>query len=321
MKTLLRSVACVALLLACIGCAQKRILLVSQYGPGHPCTVAVEDTLRQALQKENMAPPIRTFDINTLGHPTEMWRDEMGRMAVVRAQAWNPSVIVAVGDEAARYFVQRLAGTSRRFVFVGLKGDPADYKFGNALNVTGVREDVPVHEAFALMKDLVPSARRVAVLADAGLDGDAVVRRIQAAGTLPLEVSVVKRAQTIEQWLAAVQEVQTQADLLCLASYEAVIADPAVNDALPGDEVLRRTAQANRLPDFSFRADAVGPEGVMAAVTCPIEKQAEIAASMAIGVMYYFKDIGRMRVETCTAREEAVSPERAAQLGITLVPE
>jgi len=168
-----------------------------------------------------------------------------------------------------------------------------------------------------MMKELVPTARTAAVLADQGIEGDVMVAQIRkAAGTLPIRVAEVRRAGTLEEWMAAVRDIQDKADVLCIASYDTVIADPAVRNAVPAADLLSMTSEANRLPDFSFWKEAVGPKGVMAAVTVPVTAQAEIAAKMAVKVLFYRAKIDRLRTETCTARNRIFSPERAAQLGI-----
>ena len=320
MKTLVRLLICIVLACVCVGCAQKRVLVVSQYGDENYRVREVIEVFRKTARAENMMANVKYFNMNTISHPTETWRDEMGRMAVVRAHALEPDLIFVVGDEAARYFAQRLVGTTKRFVFLCVRGDPADYRFTTALNVIGVREEVPVQEAFAMMKELVPTARTAAVLADQGIEGDVVVAQIQkAAGTLPIRVVAVRRAGTVEEWMAAVRDLQDKADVLCIASYDTVIADPEVRNAIPAADLLSMTAEANRLPDFSFWKEAVGPKGVMAALTVPVTAQAEIAAKMAVKILFYRAKIERLRTETCTARDRILSTERAAQLGINPV--
>ena len=320
MRRFLRILICTILVCACAGCVSKRVLLVSQYDDNNPYTGEVSDIVQKAIASENVLPIFTIYNMNTIKRPTQIWRDEMGHMAVIRANVIKPDIILVLGDEAARYFAQRLVDTPRRFVYLGIKGDPAEYRLRPALNVTGVREAVPVREVFALMKELVPSANSAAVLADASLEGDAILAEIAQAGDLPLQVAVTERANTLEEWLEAVRDLQYKADVLCIASYSTVIADPDVRDAVPPAELLKLTAEVNQLPDFAFAREAVRPDGVMAAVFVPVSAQAEMAAKMVVDVLIHKKDIGRVPAMTCTARERIISPERAARFGITLMP-
>jgi len=325
-------------LLVCAGCAETRLLLVTQYADGDPRVEALSEGICGVFSAEATPYSLTVFNMGTLAHPTEIWRDEMGRAAVVQVRALEPDVVFAAGDDAARYFAQRLAGTATRIVFLDLKGNPADYfspspraagpvaepgpqgqaKPKVARNVTGVREDVPVREAFSLIKKLVPQARGVAVLADNSLEADAVIRRIEAEEGLPVRVVSVRRAGTLEEWKAAILDLQDKADALCIAGYRSVLAEPGGREAVAPAELLRITAQENRLPDFTFWEEAVGPEGVLAAVAVPAAAQARQAAGMAARLLYYGEDIADIPIATCAQRKTLVNAQRAGELGLKL---
>jgi len=158
MKKFIRVLACIVLATTCVGCIHKQMLLVTQYPDGTERVAEMAETITATVKGQGFSCNLEVFNMNTVGRPTEIWREQMARMAVVRAHALRPAIVFVAGDEAARYFAQRLAGTGRKFIFLDLKGDPADYGFTQSLNVTGVREALPVKEAVALMKRLVPSA-------------------------------------------------------------------------------------------------------------------------------------------------------------------
>jgi ABC-type uncharacterized transport system substrate-binding protein len=258
--------------------------------------------------------------MGSLSHPTDTWRNEIGRAAQAQVSAVKPDIVFAAGDDAARYFVEPRADMPRKYIFLDLKGDPADYQLAAASNVTGVREGVPIRETFALMQQLAPQARGVAVLADRSLEADAVVRRIEQEEALALRVLIVQRAATLEEWRAALRNVQDKADVLCIAGYRSILAEPNGLEAVPPADLLRITAQENRLPDFSFWEDAVGPEGVLAAVTVPAAAQGRLAAKLAARILYYRQDIATVRIATCIERKTVVSAERAGHIGLTLPP-
>jgi len=118
--------------------------------------------------------------------------------------------------------------------------------------------------------------------------------------------------------MAAVSDLQDKADVLCIASYRTVVSDATGRDAIAPAELLKMTAEANRLPDFSFWKEAVGTHGVLAAMTVPITAQAEIAAQKAIRVMYYAEDISEIRITTGAQHATVISSERAALLGVSV---
>jgi ABC-type uncharacterized transport system substrate-binding protein len=196
--------------------------------------------------------------------------------------------------------------------------DPVAYKLNDPAQATGITAPAPVAELFALMKQIVPSARGAAVLADKSIVGDAVVAQIEQARDLPIKVVQVQRAGTMDEWMTAVKEVQDQADVLVIASYSEVLRDAKYSATVPGPEILLATSRANKLPDFSFWKDAVGPNGVLGAVTVPINAQARMAARVAAMVLYYGEDFRDEPIKACDDRATITDAARAMQLGIKL---
>jgi len=171
-----------------------------------------------------------------------------------------------------------------------------------------------------LIKELKPGATRVAVLSDDSDEGEAVVEQIQAYSSPLLKVTQVSRAGTLQAWMDAVQQAQTQADALVLASYSSVVRQPYDATAVPQDELLRATAQANRLPDFTFWKDAVGREGVLACLGISQAAEADLATRMALQSILKGAEIGKIRVANVRETFVYVSLDRAQDLGVR-VPE
>jgi len=321
MRRIALPAVCSFLALAFVGCAPQAMLLVTQYPDGSPRVAEMEKAIRNEFKGENVPYRFVVHNMNSVAHPGEAWRNALADVTVVHMRALKPGVVLVAGDDAACYFAQRMLGSHYRFVFFDVKGNPADYQLNASSDITGVKADVPVRKAFALMKELSPSARGVGVLADNSLEGNAVVRKIEETPDLPIRVVAVKRAGNVQEWMDAVRDLQDKADVLCIASYSSVLADPKGNTAVPAAELLRMTSQVNRRPDFSFWKEAVGPEGVMAAVTVPVSEEAAIAARMAIRILYYHSGRGEIPIAPCDKTALVTSAERAAQLGIKKLPE
>ncbi len=318
MKKLLALAAVVLLSALPSGCAQKRVLLVTDFPDSSPQVSAMMSGVRAAFREEAAVAQFNVFDMDTLRHPTEMWRQERGSMAVNRVRARRPDVILVAGDEAARYFATRLVNTGERLVFFGQKAEPGSYGLVGVSNVTGVREELPVAEAFLLMKKMVPSARGVAVLADKSAEGDGIVAKIAATTDLAIRVVDVRRAENVAEWMSALKDLQDKADVICIASYRSVKAGtgPRDYDTVPPEVLLKATAEANQRPDFTFWKQAVGPEGVLAAVYVPLDVEARMAAKMATRLLYYNTPMSEIPVSTCAASATEISSERAGKLGL-----
>ena len=318
MKRALTILACLIVLSTSVGCIHKHMLLVTPYRDGDARSVKMADGLLSSVRSKGFSSSLEVVNMNIEGSTSEIWRDQMARLAVIRASASKPGMIFVADDMAAEYFAKRLLGTHREFIFLGLNADPTYFGFSRSLNVTGVREVLPVEEAFAKMKEYVPTATRVAVISDQSLEGDAVAEQIRKTANLPMEIVAVKRPATLYEWIGAVAEVQEMADVLCIGGYRGVLAADEGNDTIAPSVILQMTAQANHLPDLSFWADAVGPEGVMLAVVVPIEKQAALAADQAVRVMYRNEDISSIRIVSCPDHDVIYDRQRATQLGVKL---
>jgi ABC-type uncharacterized transport system substrate-binding protein len=309
-----------AALLTCsfVGCAPKSLLLVTQYPDDSPRVAEAVASIRARMGGENVPFALTVCNANLVGQTSEVWRGDMLRLAVANMHASEPAMVFVQGDLAARDFVPKATELSRRVIFFDVVGDPAAYKLTDSIMVTGISAPAPVAELFALMKQIVPSARSAAVLADKSIVGDAVVAQIQQAQGLPIQVTQVKRAGTMDEWMTAVKDIQGQADVLVIASYWEVLKDARGRATAPAPEILLATSRANKLPDFSFWKEAVGPNGVLGAVTVPVSTQARLAARAASMVMYYGEDFRDEPILACPDRATITNADRAMQLGVRL---
>ena len=309
-----------AALLTCsfVGCAPKSLLLVTQYPDDSPRVAEAMASIRSRMGGENVPFALTVCNTDMVGHESAIWRTEMSRVAVANVHAAEPAIVFVQGDLAAREFAPKAAELGKKVIFFDVVGDPAAYKLTDPAQATGITSPVPVAELFALMKQIVPSARGAAVLADKSIEGDAMVAEIDRASGLPIKVVQVKRAGTMDEWMTAVKDVQGQADVLVIASYSEVLKDAKGSETVPVPEILLATSRANKLPDFSFSREAVGPNGVLGAVYVPVSTQARLAARVAAMVLYYGEDFRDEPIRACEDRATITNADRAMQLGVKL---
>jgi hypothetical protein len=321
-----------AALLACsfVGCAPKSLLLVTQYSNDSPRVTEAVAAIKMRMGGENVPFSLTVCNTDMVGQESQIWRTEMSRVAVANLNAAEPCMVFVQGDLAAREFAPKAIELGQKVIFFDVMADPAAYKLNDPTRATGIIAPAPVAELFALMKQIVPSARGAAVLADKSIVGDAVVAQIEQAHDLPIKVVQVKRAGTMDEWMTAVKEAQDQADVLVIASYSEVLRDAKGSATVPAPEILLATSRANKLPDFSFWKDAVGANGVLGAVTVPISTQARLAARVAAMVLYYGEDFREEPIKTCDemahtvgltageVRATVTNADRAMQLGVRL---
>jgi len=309
-----------AVLLACsfVGCAPKSLLLVTQYPDDSPRVAEAVAAIRARMGGENVPFALTVCNTDMVGQESPIWRAERNHLAVAHIDAAEPCIVFVQGDLVARDFAPKAIERSMKVIFFDIAGDPAAYKLTDPAQATGITAPAPVAELFALMKEVVPSARSAAVLADKSIEGDVIVAQIDRASDLPIKVVQVKRAGTMDEWMTAIKDVQGQADVLVIASYSEVLKDASGSATVPGPEILLATSRANKLPDFSFAKEAVGPNGVLGAVSVPISAQARMAARIAAMVLYYGEDFRDEPIRDCQNRATTTNADRAMQLGVKL---
>lgn len=298
------------------GCTTRRVYLVTEYAPGSPEATRIEQAIRDELAREQKPIYFYAEHMNTLGQPNDIMREHVADATVTRVRGFKgmPDAIIIAGDDAAKYFAQPILDYRTRFIYMDLKGSPAAYGLEGRQNVTGIPAQVPVAQAFARMKALAPQAKTVGVLADKSLEADAILAQIAATPNLPMAV-VTRQAGTLDEWMAALRELQDQADVLCVASYSSVLAKPDDLNALTPEDVLTSTAQFNtKLPDFAFCQDAVSPAGVMLGVYVPQDVQARIATAAAVNSVLVGMPINMVPMGAPGVAEK-FSPEKAQKFG------
>jgi ABC-type uncharacterized transport system substrate-binding protein len=309
-----------AVLLACsfVGCAPKSLLLVTQYPDDSPRVAEAVAAIRARMGGENVPFALTVCNTDMVGQESPIWRAERNHLAVAHIDAAEPCIVFVQGDLVARDFAPKAIERSMKVIFFDIAGDPAAYKLTDPAQATGITAPAPVSDLFSLMKEIVPSARSAAVLADKSIEGDAILAQIDQASSLPIKVAQVKRAGTMDEWMTAIKDVQGQADVLVIASYSEVLKDAAGSATVPVPEILLATSQANKLPDFSFSKEAVGANGVLGAVSVPVGAQARLAARVAAMVLYYDEDFRDEPIRACEEHVTTTSAERAMQLGVKL---
>jgi len=300
------------------GCAQREVMIITPYAPDSPRSAEIERTIATRFDREWAPVKLRVFHMNTQSRPTEVWSEEMGRLAAMHVRAFRPTLVFLAGDDAARYTGRELVNRPYPVVFFDVKANPADYLLTPTSNVTGVRATPPVTDMFNLIKALLPQAKRLAVLSDGSLEGDAIAAAVRTTRDPVLSVVMVRRAGCLADWLAAVREAQDRADALILAGYSSVLREPFGQHAVPEDELLKATAQAGRLPKFAFRAPTGEATGLVGVVEVPLSAQTIQAATAAVRMLLYGATMQEILIASCPARSVHVNMPLAKELGIVV---
>jgi hypothetical protein len=145
---------------------KAKLFYVNSYHRGYEWSDSIEKGLLKALNIQALAgggfdtthSPVefQLFRMDTKLNQSEAFKQEAALAARSLIDRWQPDIVVASDDNAAKYLIAPyLKNTAMPVVFCGLDGDAAVYGFP-AANVTGMIEVDPLLETIQI---LTPYAR------------------------------------------------------------------------------------------------------------------------------------------------------------------
>ena len=127
----------------CFGEAQKRILFVDSYHARYLWSADITQGIRSVLD-ERQDVELKILRMDTKRNMTEEYKKEAARQARDLIESWQPDVVIASDDNAAKYFiVPFMKDSSLPVVFCGLSWNAAIYGFSTE-NITGMVEVNPI---------------------------------------------------------------------------------------------------------------------------------------------------------------------------------
>lgn len=180
----------------------------------------------------------------------------------------NPTVVIAVDDSANTLLAQEPElWRGRKLFFLGINSDPTHYGYKTGINVTGIRDRLPVVALEGLFAVIRPTGGlRLAVL---GSDSDQGRDLGQSIGTQawPNQRLVSnQRVTTWAQWQAAVQNANRRADILLISDVYGLRRTPGGPLVPPGEVVSWTEAQTKRLLPIGLLVDYVPLGGGLAVI-------------------------------------------------------
>lgn len=291
-----------------------RVLVVHSYHRGYPWVAAVNAGLRAGLAGADAE--IATLYMDTKRRPEPAWGETQGARILARIGRWDPDVVVLADDNAQQWVGRRLAGRGRpQVVFLGVNADPARYGYP-AANVTGITERPHAADSLALLRRLVPSVQRVALLSDDSPTARAALPHLEA-GLAAVELVAVRQPRTLAAWQAAVRELAPQVDALAVYTYHTLAGGPGGRTVAPA-RVMDWTAAQAGVPVLGFFGFAVD-DGALCAVAQSGLEQGRRAGEMA-GAVLAGRSAGSISPVVGRESWSVVSRTAARRLGLTLPP-
>jgi ABC-type uncharacterized transport system substrate-binding protein len=258
----------------------------------------------------------RVFQLDTKRWSSSEQKDERGKLARDLVAAWKPDLIYTTDDDAQDLVTRYYLDTPIRNVFSGVNKAPEHYGFDKANNVTGVIEHEHFAESVRLLKNVVPSLKRLVVVLDDAAMWQPVVARMKAAA-LPDGVSIVgwETIKTYAEYKARIAAYPGIADGIALIGIFNF--KDAAGKNVPYQDVMRWTAENSTLPDLGFWIDRVH-YGTLVAVTVSEREQGLAAGKLARAIVRDGKSPSSLAMRPTSKGLPVISLARAKKLGITV---
>lgn len=249
---------------------------------------------------------------------SEAWLQAASRQADAFIREWKPDLVYINDDIAQKYVTRRYINTATPFVFGAVNADPDTYGFTGSSNITGVLEREHIVETISLLKEIVPSVTKIAVVVDDDPTWDSVLGRLhQLARTRLKDCQFVSwdRPRTFAEYKAKILSYQKSADAIGLLGVHTFKGADGRN--VPWQEVLTWTARNSTLPDFSFWKDRIG-FGTLCAVYVSGYEQGLAAGRIARRILYEGKKPSDIPIKPTIKGKPIISLARARRLHLKL---
>ena len=230
---------------------------------------------------------------------------------------WQPDLIYANDDYAQKHVVQHYVNSPVPIVFSGVNADPADYKFTNSSNVTGVTEVEHAYQTITLLKHIVPELETIALIVDDGPTWPEVVKRVKdSVSYMPgISVTQVHKVKSFENYKKIISEQSKDIDAFGILGVFTFVDE--LGNKIPYEHVLKWTAEHSEKPDFSFWGDRV-ELGTLAAVRVSGYAQGFAAGKKARQILEHGVSPADIPIEPTRRGEPALSLSRAEALGMKI---
>ncbi|RJQ84729.1 MAG: hypothetical protein C4519_04360 [Desulfobacteraceae bacterium] len=259
----------------------------------------------------------RIFQMDTKRNNSQEWIQSVGMQARQLIDTWQPDLIYTNDDPAQAYVARHYVNHSIPFVFSGVNAAPGEYGFAASANVTGVLEHEHFVATITLLRSLVPTIRKIAVIIDDEPTWPGVVARMQAQ--LPqlsgIELARIETVKTFSTFKSLMADLQEKVDAVAMLGIFTFKDEAGAN--VPFTEVLRWTAENSKLPDFSFWDSRI-PFGTLCAVAVSGYAQGFEAGKIARGILFDGRSPSSYPMKPTIKGKPVISLARANRLGLRI---
>lgn len=257
----------------------------------------------------------RVFQMDIKRYASAEQKAERGRLAREMIETWKPDLVYLSDDAAIEHVAAHYAGSTTPFVFSGANKTLEEHGLAGTPNLTGVLEREHFVESIRLLRNIVPSVRRIAVISDPAPHFAPVIERIRA-GMPRLEEIELVRVDVIEDYASFQAQVRAYEGEVDAVVYLGVFNFlDTQGKTVPYQEVQRWVAENSPLPEVSFWIDRIH-FGVLSSVTVSEREQGIAAGKLARAILVDGSAAADLPIEPTVKGRPAISLARAKALGV-----
>ncbi len=228
-----------------ISAKQKRLLYVNSYHKGYRWSDDIEKGLLKALKLKALPDgsfdtsqskvEIKIFMMDTKLNTSEEFKKQAALSAKEIIDEWQPDIVVASDDNAAKYLLEPYYKKSEiPVVFNGLNWDASGYGFPTK-NITGMVEVAPVLETVEILRQYA-KGERIGFIGSNNLSCEKQI--FHHKNVLGITYSDGKLVSTFDEWKTEYSRLQSSVDMILWLN---PIGIQGWNDKLAIEFILEKT--------------------------------------------------------------------------------
>lgn len=296
--------------------AGKKVLVVHSYHEtqkGH--VVEMTEGINEAFSGANVK--MEFFHMDTKRNPTPDFKRKSGLAASQIMHTFNPDVVIAMDDNAQKYFVVNEMDKTDApiFVFGGVNAELGAYGYPRP-NVTGVLERPNIGESIELLKKISPGVKKILMISDKSRTTDLFVSYAQTLD-LSTEVEGYVQVRTVAEWEKTIDTYADKVDAFGVYLLRTVKIDEASPSMAKESDLVAMLNQKGGLPTVGFY-DTAAQSGVLCGISVSMKEQGYMAANMARTILEQKKKPSDFPIEPTKRGRIQLNLQTAKQLGIEI---
>lgn len=272
---------CLVIILIYAAYTRPRVLVVMSYTVDNEWEKQIRKGIETTFTR--LAPHylVNYFYLNTLNHSKEDIQRAVDA-ANAMISTWKPQVLITTDDDAQAFIGKKyLNNPNLSIVFNGVNANPAIYGYTPGKNVTGVLENLHYDATRDALLSIFPHYQQIIHLSDASRSSQYVHEQILQFNWQPLQIINSIKTDSLETWLAIVQEANDKKALLLLTHFGSIYDQGRL---VSPKEVMNLTLKKASVPIFDF-FDFTVSDGVPMALSTSALDQGATAAELTLRII------------------------------------